>query len=933
MAWTSVSNNLIVASGRHVRLHEVSVSGNAPSRRPRTFAVHKDDVVAVATLGPARALSASRDGTLHIWDTDDAVCLRTIDIGEPVLNIAVPRYDCEAWGGYVVVASTKNVLLVLVAPERSTDSKPRRVLFQNRVDRVHCDESGSTVIGISGNKIHVAKLSCRSRDSGSLDDCAHDLHSDGSPTSGAKDPVRLSSVGVRKRKDADVVLWRRTLNIHQEITAAAVSPEGTSVAVGDAEGCISVFQDVCSPSDTSAAKGASLSSIYPSKLHWHSSAVKSLCFSGGGNVLLSGGAEAVLVSWKVSQAEFGDRNFRPRLGGTIWGISPSPDERLVALTCADNSVRIVDAFNMMLRAELNGLSVPSEAISGSHRAAVLRKVRRMSITPAPGRDGCVLVTGVGGSVQVFDVYRGEHVGFFPIAPRNRVHVGGRGSTPTPRHPLVSHAQMSTDGESMATVDVQTTFKSAHDEGNELEILRFWQHNSETDSLDMVARLERPHGVHGSITAIEFHPTLPVVATSSSSGTIKIWRLVRTGVVSRPFTWRCETERVVRGLACTSLSFSADGSLLAVGTGSKVVLWQVICKETSDDPDLAPPGSVSEGSSSSVAIELLHTFVHPPSKETVMSVRFIPGDLPVVVSRTENGLYVWNVLAQSIWWSLRLFTSNHRIAVDAASKRFAIAVSVPRSIGRPTESNATRKKKKQLKPESKAEPGNEPSDEKSGADKCLLVFDAGSPVPLQVHRLPRGVRIRAMAFVSPPGHVGVHPLVYVDSNLELHVIADEESDVFSSVTDVHRSDEGEEPDGELTSHRLDDLLGTMWRSESEGQTRPTQRDSLSIGEHAVVSSLGRSFAGPTHTLAPVSTTALDSIVAMLTSAKLRPGKESAADQEVSDRDGGPSREVDDRPDGETSHAGHPIDHPSSLTSSAGRAARVARYLSACRNLDS
>lgn len=942
VAWDSNSNNVVVPFGRHVRVHDVSTVDSVPSRRPRTFAAHDEDVVAVATLGPARALSASRDGTLRIWDTDDNECLRAIDVGEPVIDIAVPRHDCEAWDGYVVVACRKRVISVLVAPERSTASKQRRTLFKSSVERVACDESGSVVLGIAGTSMLLAKVTKRKAATSEVGAAVDEVREEGDESASAETksgPVKprgrrrsKGSKGSQGSKSAkgdscvDVVISRTQVHLPQRVTAAAVTSDGMTVAIGDVVGCVSVYREVGERLGQIAGQVKPLAAPVPSKLHWHSSAVSSLCFTGGDSVLLSGGAEAVLVSWKMSQADFGDRSFRPRLGGTIWGIAPSPDGRLLALTCGDNSVRIIDAFSMHLRAEIQGLAVPTEAISGSNRSAVLQKVRKMSVAPAPGRDGCVLVTGVGGSVQVFDVYRGEHVGFLPVAPRNSVHVGakvGRRGVPVPRNPLVCHARMSPDGEVMATVDSSTTFEGDHTDSSELEILRFWQRNPETETLEMVARLERPHGAHGSISAVEFHPTLPIVATLSSCGGIKLWRLVTTGVKSRTLTWRCEAEETLRGLTCSALSFSMDGSLLAVGAGSRVVLWQVVKSDEPDETTLAVEGSVRERAPSSLSLEILHTFVHPPTSERVRDVRFVSGDLPAIVSRTKNGIYVWNVLTQCIWWSLRLVTGDQPISVDAGSQRFALAVDMPRTSGR-SEGNTSGKKKERVDKKGKTF-----DRQQTGVDRSIVLFDVGSPVPLCVHRLHRGTRLRAAAFVATTDRKANSPLVYIDGDMEVHMIADEGSDLLSAVTDLDGI-EGDEGEGHPLPHRLDTLLGTDWRDEAEQRAlapaltpRPTDRA-------AVAASLDRSFAGPTHTLAPMSVSAVDAIAAMLEAAKWDLGRNSPKVPAVDGDDGGNVEFEADQ--GTTlSQPSVSIDRRQALTSNNGREARLARYLAATQRL--
>jgi WD40 repeat protein len=58
-----------------------------------------------------------------------------------------------------------------------------------------------------------------------------------------------------------------------------------------------------------------------------------------GAYLLSGAKEAVLVTWQIGN---GQKNFLPRLGAPILGISTSPDGSRYALSSADNAIRLIN---------------------------------------------------------------------------------------------------------------------------------------------------------------------------------------------------------------------------------------------------------------------------------------------------------------------------------------------------------------------------------------------------------------------------------------------------------------------------------------------------------------------------------------------------------------------------------------------------------------
>lgn len=200
-------------------------------------------------------------------------------------------------------------------------------------------------------------------------------------------------------------------------------------------------------------------------------------------------------------------------------------------------------------------------------------------------------------------------------------------------------------------------------------LKFW--SVDVNKYALTTSADAAH--KGRITSLSAHPTELLFVTTGADGRFKAWGLQESGGVNNKQTWQCLYIRSYLDLPCTSSAFSADGSLLAIGTGHYVTLWNpVTC-------DLIQ------------AISTIRT-------EIVSGLSFCgKSDL---VSFGDTHLTVWNLLNCSVRWRAKL--SVDLFCTDRAQTRFAVA---PRSY----------KAKKQLK-------------------QTILEFTSHSPVPISQHNL-------------------------------------------------------------------------------------------------------------------------------------------------------------------------------------------------------
>jgi hypothetical protein len=193
-----------------------------------------------------------------------------------------------------------------------------------------------------------------------------------------------------------------------------------------------------------------------------------------------------------------------------------------------------------------------------------------------------------------------------------------------------------DGEWLATIEYR------NDGETECDVrLKFWRVSGNKYTLNTSA--DSAHKER--ITSLSAHPTEKLFVTTGGDSRFKAWGLQETGGVHNQETWRCLYVRSYLELPCTSSSFSADSSLLAVGTGHFVTLW---------DP---------------LTCDLVQA-IATVRAEPVRGVSFCSkSDL---VSFGESHLTVWNLLNCSVRWRVQLAVDL--FCVDLAQTRFAV---VPR----------------------------------------------------------------------------------------------------------------------------------------------------------------------------------------------------------------------------------------------------------------
>ena len=207
--------------------------------------------------------------------------------------------------------------------------------------------------------------------------------------------------------------------------------------------------------------------------------------------------------------------------------------------------------------------------------------------------------------------------------------------------------MSGDGRRLVTVE-----RRVGEHGVRRTSLKFWERQAGGGQhFALSAVVDSPHEGQGqgALLAVAYHPTRDLVATASASGAFGLWACLaeededgdgsRRGVGRA--RWVCQATVPFHRGPCRCLAFSGDGTLLAVGCGRAVALW---------DP---------------LAVRLLTVLADPRETEAataargwrrgrdasdvdeldVLSVAFLPR-CPRLVCATQRAMVVWDLLSLS-----------------------------------------------------------------------------------------------------------------------------------------------------------------------------------------------------------------------------------------------------------------------------------------------
>ncbi|OMO60725.1 hypothetical protein CCACVL1_23917 [Corchorus capsularis] len=580
-----------------------------------------------AAKGLCYCWTASLDGTIRRWDFSVPELLNTVDIGMPIFSMVIPSLCHPAEG-----KEKHGSLFAYVSVEYTKETQEKPKVFRRQIRK--CNLSKSRLVGklILGEtpKPELLIVSPLGNFFGIRNKCK--LHIWKVP-----DP------------EPERAITRITLHHTKQISVIAFHPTQRIVAAGDVTGRILVWRGFGNKTFNkgNAVVNERLIDIEEDKpgvrdnddadscstWHWHSAKVKVLRFSSDGAYLYSGGKEGVLVVW---QLDTGNKKFFPRIGSPLLHFIDSPDPTLSSISCADNQIHLLRMPSLGILKTISGIKAPSsypEAYKGLSNGIAFDQTA-----------GLVALRTENYCIQFYSLVDDRGISEVQVCERN--HQPGDDITV-----IVTAVALSLDGSVMSTAEV----KLAEEGIGGLVCLKFWVSGSQNKEFSLSTIVYEPHR-DGGISAVTFHPSGCMAASSSFGGDFKVWTCnnesPKNEQVLQNSSWTCHAVGSYKKKQMTAAAFSADGSVLAIAAETLITLW---------DPY------------KNVLLAVLGETLMP-----IVSLSFVGNSDNLVATScgSKAQLSVWSMSKLSLSWSYKLHIEALASAVDLSS--FAALALLPES---------------------------------------------------------------------------------------------------------------------------------------------------------------------------------------------------------------------------------------------------------------
>ena len=410
------------------------------------------------------------------------------------------------------------------------------------------------------------------------------------------------------------------------------------------------------------------------------------------------------------------------MGSTIQNIVVSPGGTSYGVQLADNSSMILSVADLQPTANIAGLQ--SNVLT--YEEPIESKVWRLTEDPhqfpflqrTPAvisrKDPAQLFVSVGSAqeishekptpagipfLQTYNLSSGHNMSRQALARTNITGIKAAPDAHRISEPRITHMKMSSDGNWLATVDEWDPPKSDMDfikhQGLDLSeerrrrrevFLKFWQWHDDSQSWELVSRINDPHAYDDSISAprlldLAADPKSLRFTTIGEDGFVRTWSTKtrkRDGVIVRDQegkalrNWNCQhaislgktdldsAENAQKPIPNGALAFSEDGSLLAAACGGN---YQGLLHLL--DPELGTIRSTRD-----------HMFAGD-----ILKIEFLGQDLITL----SDALLVYDLINYELRYSIKLNSSITKslsisqkqemihLALDHKSQTFAVAL--------------------------------------------------------------------------------------------------------------------------------------------------------------------------------------------------------------------------------------------------------------------
>ncbi|KAH8334339.1 hypothetical protein KR059_009071 [Drosophila kikkawai] len=391
------------------------------------------------------------------------------------------------------------------------------------------------------------------------------------------------------------------------ITCVRMSPCEMVAATADAEGQIFIWRDF--------EKRETMTNTL---LHWHHDEVTSLAFSPSGVSIYSGGHERVLVKWSVAMPE--ERKYLPGMASVIRHIVVSNDNENVLVCTEDNAIQLLSGSNNALKSTVQHFTYEVKDKTG-------RSKFPMGLCLNP-RTNTLVLNGRSGHLQFYSAYTKSMLYNLRVVDTN---VHSEEANRIIYNTRITRAAFNINW--MATGEVYNDLE------NFAEVrLKFWQYNEKLQSYILNTDIDLPHD-HGFKT-ISFSSQFQVnnlrCASAGEDNVIKIWGITDSeNIYKRGKMWCCLAQLSYRNLSIGSLCFSQDGSLLAVGYGNILALYDARNPRLPLQTLSCPPGL--DGVISKAQLRLAQTPLNGARKELTQQRQQLCGLLQSLIQSNDEEL--------------------------------------------------------------------------------------------------------------------------------------------------------------------------------------------------------------------------------------------------------------------------------------------------------